>query len=61
VLVPSTCLDAPAELLKPRETWSNEAASDGRARKLAGTFLENSRIYGGHSVPEVRTAGPRVP
>ncbi len=60
VLVPLSCPDVPSELLRPRNTWPNEAAYDEQARKLAGMFIENFKTFEDQAAPEVAVAGPRV-
>jgi len=60
VLVPVSCPDVPSELLRPRNTWPNEAAYDEQARKLAGMFIENFKAFEDHAMPEVAAAGPRL-
>jgi len=60
VLVPASCPDVPAHLLKPRTTWPNEAAYDEQARKLAGMFIENFKAFDREAMPELKAAGPRI-
>jgi phosphoenolpyruvate carboxykinase (ATP) len=60
VAVPTTCLDVPAEVLNPRNTWADKAAYDAQARKLAGMFIENFKPFAGEVSAEVRDAGPKV-
>jgi phosphoenolpyruvate carboxykinase (ATP) len=43
--VPQSCPGVPAEILNPRQTWSNPAAYDEQARKLAGMFAENYQQF----------------
>jgi phosphoenolpyruvate carboxykinase (ATP) len=59
VQVPLACPGVDARLLRPRDTWSDGAAYDAKARHLAGLFQNNFQAYA-DSVPEaVRQAGPR--
>jgi phosphoenolpyruvate carboxykinase (ATP) len=58
--VPTACPGAPAEILTPRNTWSDKAAYDAQARKLAGMFAENFRTFADQVSPEVRQAGPQT-
>jgi phosphoenolpyruvate carboxykinase (ATP) len=57
--VPASCPDVPAGVLKPRTTWSDGAAYDAQAGKLARLFAENFKAFEAGVSPEVRAAGPR--
>jgi phosphoenolpyruvate carboxykinase (ATP) len=59
VLVPETCPGVPAHLLRARETWSNPAAYDDAARRLAALFHANFKNYAAEVPEAVRNAGPR--
>src|SRR5687767_2285277 len=56
--IPAEVPGVPREVLRPRETWSDGAAYDAQAKKLAGMFRENFEKFGGVS-EEIRKAGPR--
>jgi len=56
--VPTAVPDVPAEVLIPRDTWSDGAAYDAQAKKLAGMFRENFDKFSGAS-EAIRNAGPR--
>jgi phosphoenolpyruvate carboxykinase (ATP) len=56
--VPLQCPGVPDEVLQPRETWSDGAAYDEQARKLAAMFKENFQKYADDVPEEVRAAGP---
>ncbi len=58
--VPESCPDVPVEVLQPRSTWSDPAAYDAQAQKLAGMFAENFKQFAEHVADEVRSAGPSV-
>ena len=58
VEVPETCPGVPTELLRPRDTWSDPAAYDAQAAKLAGMFHENFRTYADEVSEKIRAAGP---
>jgi phosphoenolpyruvate carboxykinase (ATP) len=60
VQVPEAVPGVPAEVLLPRGTWSDPAAYDEQARKLAGMFVENFEKYAPDTSEEVRAAGPRL-
>jgi phosphoenolpyruvate carboxykinase (ATP) len=50
----------PAEILRPRSAWSNPAAYDAQAQRLADLFRSNFAGYAGQVSEGVRQAGPRV-
>jgi phosphoenolpyruvate carboxykinase (ATP) len=57
VEIPTTVPDVPDAVLDPRSTWSDGAAYDAQAKKLAGMFRENFKQF--KDVPdEVKAAGP---
>jgi len=56
--VVTECPDVPANMIQPRNTWSNPADYDAAAKKLAGLFVANFKTYEGGVNPEVRTASP---
>ncbi|KKM09471.1 phosphoenolpyruvate carboxykinase [Clostridiales bacterium PH28_bin88] len=58
VLVPEACPGVPAEVLQPRNTWSDQQAYDQKANELAGRFMDNFAKFSGVS-REVAMAGPR--
>ena len=57
--VPDACPGVPAEVLQPRGTWSDPAAYDVQARKLAAMFRENFAVFADAVSEDVRRAGPR--
>ena len=57
--VPTSCPDVPPAILKPRATWSDPAAYDRQAVKLAQMFADNFRRFETDVSPDVRAAGPR--
>ena len=56
--VVTECPGVPAEILLPRATWSDGAAYDATAAKLAGLFRENFKKYEAGASAEIRAAGP---
>ena len=56
--IPAAVPDVPSTLLAPRKTWSDGAAYDAQARKLAGMFRENFTQYAAQVSREVAEAGP---
>jgi phosphoenolpyruvate carboxykinase (ATP) len=57
--VPRECPGVPAQLLQPRCTWSDPAAYDAQARKLATLFRDNFMAFADQVSPEVIAAAPR--
>jgi phosphoenolpyruvate carboxykinase (ATP) len=58
--VPRSVPGVPDEVLIPRQTWSDQAAYDAQARRLAAMFAENFKAFADQVPAEVRDAGPRV-
>jgi phosphoenolpyruvate carboxykinase (ATP) len=58
--VPASIPDVPANVLSPRSTWSDPAAYDAQARKLAAMFRENFEQYRAQVPVTVAESGPRV-
>ena len=56
----TACPGVSAEILQPRQTWSDPAAYDATARKLAGLFIDNFQKYADSASPAVQSAGPQV-
>lgn len=57
VLVPRHCPGVPAEILNPRDTWTDAGAYDEAAQKLARLFAENFRKFAGIT-PEIASSRP---
>ncbi len=60
IAVPTSCPEVPSEVLNPRNTWADKAAYDAQARKLAGMFADNFKLFEKDVTQEVREAGPRL-
>ena len=58
--VPLSCPGVPAEVLNPRNTWSNPAEYDAQATRLARMFAENFKTFEEGVSSAVKNAGPRV-
>ncbi len=57
--MPTDIVGVPHEVLDPRRTWSDPAAYDAQATKLAGMFHANITKFGDAVKPEIIAAGPR--
>src|SRR5688572_19975408 len=56
--IPKACNDVPAEVLHPRNTWSDKAAYDAQAHKLADMFRKNFEKFGSVDA-SIISAGPK--
>ena len=57
--VPAEIQGVPNKVLNPRQTWSDAAAYDAQARKLAGMFRENFDKFGSVEAA-TKNAGPKA-
>ncbi len=60
VLIPKSCPDVPAEILNPKNTWSDDAAYDKKANELAKLFVKNFEKYASAANEEILSAAPKV-
>jgi phosphoenolpyruvate carboxykinase (ATP) len=58
--MPTSCPGVPAAVLDPRGTWSDKAAYDTQAAKLAAMFVENFTTFAGDVDAAVVAAGPKA-
>jgi phosphoenolpyruvate carboxykinase (ATP) len=58
--VPTSVPDVPTEVLTPRNTWSDPAAYDAAAARLARMFHDNFEAYAEGVDEAIRSAGPTV-
>jgi phosphoenolpyruvate carboxykinase (ATP) len=58
VAVPTAVPGVPAEVLVPRNTWTDTAAYDAAARRIAAMFHANFEAYASGVSKAVRDAGP---
>lgn len=56
--VPENCSGVPTEILMPRNTWTDKAAYDAKARELAASFREEFKQYESYVDEAVLKAGP---
>lgn len=60
VLVPQAVNGVPAEILNPRDTWSDKEAYDKKANELAGLFVKNFEKYADQANEEIMAAAPKL-
>jgi phosphoenolpyruvate carboxykinase (ATP) len=58
--LPKECPYVPAEILDPRNTWSDKEAYDEKAKYLATLFVKNFEKYAGGVNEEVLAAAPNL-
>ncbi len=57
--IPTSCHGVPPEVLRPRNTWTDGAAYDTQAGRLARMFIDNFKTFGEEVSADVIAAGPR--
>jgi len=58
--IPNHIAGVPDEILIPKNTWTDKAAYDEKAKFLAGLFVKNFDKYASGVSKEVIAAGPRL-
>ena len=58
--IPKEIADCPSDILNPKDTWSDKAAYDVQAKKLATMFKENFEKKYPDMPVEIKNAGPRA-
>jgi phosphoenolpyruvate carboxykinase (ATP) len=58
--MPTSCPNAPDELLNPRNTWEDKSAYDAQANKLANMFVKNFEQYASGVDAEILAAAPKA-
>lgn len=58
--IPKAVPDVPAEILNPRNTWSDPAAYDAKAEHLAGLFVKNFERFQDRAPESLLQAGPKA-
>ena len=60
VEMPNTCPNVPAEILNPRNTWSNKEEYDAKATDLASKFVKNFGKYADFANEDIMAGAPQV-
>lgn len=60
MMMPTGCPGVPAEILNPRNTWSDKEAYDAQARNLAQQFIRNFEKYASGANEETMAAAPKI-
>ncbi|RZK51567.1 MAG: phosphoenolpyruvate carboxykinase (ATP), partial [Pedobacter sp.] len=60
LLMPTSCENVPAEILNPRNTWSNCQVYDSKANELAHAFLNNFKQFENFASEEILKSVPKV-
>jgi len=60
LLMPTSCENVPAEILNPRNTWSDAQAYDSKANELAQAFLNNFKQFEDFASEEILKSVPKV-
>lgn len=58
--MPTSCPDVPAEILDPKNTWTDKSAYDAKANKLASSFVKNFEQFSSFANEEIMAAAPKV-
>ncbi len=56
--VPVSCPNVPAEILQPRNTWTDKNSYDKTANNLAHLYVENFKKYADRVSEEILNAAP---
>lgn len=58
--VPVSCPGVPDDILDPKATWSDAAAYDAQAKKLAQLFIDNFKTFEDGASDAILSAAPRL-
>lgn len=60
VSMPKSCPGVPAEILNPKNTWSDKEAYDAKANFLANAFLKNFEKFASYANDEIMAGAPHA-
>jgi phosphoenolpyruvate carboxykinase (ATP) len=60
VAMPQSCPNVPADILNPRNTWSDKTQYDAKANDLASRFVSNFAKYADGVTADILAAAPKV-
>ena len=60
VEMPTSCPGVPAEILNPRNTWTDKDAYDAQANKLANSFINNFKSFAEFANEEILAGAPNA-
>jgi phosphoenolpyruvate carboxykinase (ATP) len=58
--MPTECPGVPAEILNPRNTWTDKDAYDNKAQFLANAFVKNFEKFASQASEEILAGAPQV-
>lgn len=58
--IPTSCPEVPAEILNPKNTWTDKSAYDKKASELAEAFNENFKQFESDASEEILEAAPKA-
>lgn len=58
--MPTSCEGVPADILNPKNTWTDKVAYDKKAGKLAEEFVKNFEKFASYANNEIMAAAPRL-
>jgi len=60
LMIPTSVPDVPAEVLNPRNTWTDQAAYDEKTKALAEMFKKNFTAFESRASEDILAGGPKV-